>query len=95
MKGEISKSMGINTRPSHKFEINGYWLMLDPNADEATIEQVQDLIKKSKKIKQVAQNCNNCKHWELSVTAPTCYNCSILRLNKDIIGFKSNWEAKQ
>lgn len=95
IQGKISKSMGVNTRPSYKFEINGYWLMLDPNADEATVEQVQDLIKKSKKIKQVAQNCSNCKHKEVHATHEPCVSCGVLSYYKNFNAIKINWEAKQ
>jgi hypothetical protein len=40
-KGEISKSMGVDTRPAHKFEVNGYWVMVDP---KMPIEQFKAML---------------------------------------------------
>ena len=93
MEGEISKSMGVNTRPSYKFEINGYWLMLDPNADEATVEQVKDLIIKSKRVKDGEQDCDTCKHFDVLGGEEPCSNCLVINYNH--ITAKNNWEAKQ
>jgi uncharacterized paraquat-inducible protein A len=95
MEGEISKSMGIDTKPAHKFEINGFWLMLDPNADEATVEQVQGLITENERVKEAVKNCSNCKHKEVHATHEPCASCSILAYNKCFADLKSNWEAEQ
>ena len=43
-QGEISKSMGIDTKPAHKFEINGYWVMVDPKMSKACFEYMRDSI---------------------------------------------------
>ena len=32
--GDISKSMGVDTKPAHKFQIGEYWVMVDPNMPE-------------------------------------------------------------
>jgi hypothetical protein len=32
--GQISKSMGVDTKPAHKFKIGEYWVMVDPNMPE-------------------------------------------------------------
>lgn len=80
-----------NKSEGHKFEINGYWLMLDPNADEATVEHVQILLMKSKRENRVPQNCSNCKHEEVHSIYEPCVSCSVLTFNS----LKSNWEAKQ
>lgn len=80
MEGEISKSMNVNTRPAFKFEINGYWLLLDPNADEATVKSLEDF----------TINCKTCKHQETSVNDEPCDSCiKIWELGTN------NWEAKQ
>lgn len=80
MEGEISKSMAVNTRPSYKFEINGYWLMLDPNADEETVQYVKD----------ITINCATCKHSETDAFDMPCMSC--IRMSE----FGTNkWEAKQ
>ena len=42
-EGVISKSMGINTKPAHRFEVDGYWVMVDP---QAPIDWVEELKKK-------------------------------------------------
>lgn len=93
MKGEISKSMGVDTKPAHKFEINGYWLMLDPNADEATVKMLRDFIEDCKYSDESEQTCLNCKHIEVLSTDQPCYSCNIIQYyNADL---KSKWEAKQ
>ena len=73
----------------HKFEINGYWLMLDPNADEPTVEQLQDFLYQAEK------TCFNCKFRFLKSTELNCFDCSLLPINKDVADLKCNWEAKQ
>jgi hypothetical protein len=80
MEGEISKSMGIDTKPAFKFEINGFWLMLDPNADEATVEHVTNF----------CITCRTCKHKDLDPFDHPCDSC--IKLNE--LG-TNNWEAKQ
>ncbi len=40
MEGEISKSMGVDTKPAHKLDVNGFWVLVDPNAP---VELVRDL----------------------------------------------------
>lgn len=39
--GEISKSMGIDTKPAYKLEIQGYWVLVDPNAPKKFIEDLK------------------------------------------------------
>ena len=94
MQGEISKSMGVDTKPAHKFEINGYWLMLDPNADKATVEEVESLVKINSLI-DAKKGCLNCKHEDLDLDSSTCWDCAIVVFQKGIAHLKSNWEAKQ
>jgi hypothetical protein len=41
-QGEISKSMNINTRPAHKFEINGYWVMVDSKMPTSEFNHIKN-----------------------------------------------------
>ena len=64
----------------HKFEINGYWLMLDPNADEATVQYVTNF----------CIDCATCRHKNLDAHREPCNSC--IKLYE--LG-ENNWEAKQ
>lgn len=79
MEGEISKSMGVNTKPAHKFEINGFWLLLDPNADDATL----------KLFIEITTSCRTCKHQEVDSFEMPCLKCSKMTKSGT-----NNWEAK-
>jgi hypothetical protein len=39
--GEISPSMGINTKPAKDLNIGGYWLKVDPNMPEWMFEKLK------------------------------------------------------
>jgi hypothetical protein len=38
---KISPSMNVNTRPAHRFEINGYWVLVDPKMPENEFENIK------------------------------------------------------
>lgn len=39
--GEISKSMGVDTKPAHKFQIGEYWVMADPKMPQPMFEKLK------------------------------------------------------
>ena len=54
-KGEVSKSMGVDTKPAHRFEINGYWIMVDSKMPDENFKLLKkavlsdyDLFRKNK-----------------------------------------------
>lgn len=38
-EGEFSTSMNVNTRPAHRFEVNGFWVLVDPKMPEKDFEK--------------------------------------------------------
>lgn len=44
VKGEISTSMGVNTKPAHSFEVNGYWILIDPKMPEKDFLKLKEII---------------------------------------------------
>ena len=44
-QGEVSKSMGVDTKPAHKFEINGYWVMVDPKMPKESFQNLESKVK--------------------------------------------------
>ncbi len=40
----ISSSMGVNTKPAHRLEYCGYWILVDLSMPEATFERIKNLI---------------------------------------------------
>lgn len=47
--GEISKSMGVDTKPAHKFQIGEYWVMVDSNMPEEMFNFYKNKIRDEKK----------------------------------------------
>ena len=43
-QGEVSKSMGVDTKPAHKFEINGYWVMVDSKMPDENFELLKKVV---------------------------------------------------
>jgi hypothetical protein len=43
-KGEISKSMGIDTKPAHSFKIKDYWILVDPTMPEHEVKTLKNHI---------------------------------------------------
>jgi hypothetical protein len=41
-QGEVSKSMNIQTRPAHRFEINGYWVMVDSKMPTSEFNHIKN-----------------------------------------------------
>lgn len=41
VKGLYSESMGVNTRPSKKIDIDGYWILVDPNMPDSMFENLK------------------------------------------------------
>ena len=39
--GEISPSMGVNTKPAKDYTIGGYWLKIDPNMPDWMFEKLK------------------------------------------------------
>jgi hypothetical protein len=44
INGTISQPMGVNTKPAHKLEVNGYWVDVDPNAPEGLVGKIKNAI---------------------------------------------------
>jgi hypothetical protein len=44
-QGEVSKSMGVDTKPAHMFEINGYWVLVDPTMSEDFFKFIEEKMK--------------------------------------------------
>jgi len=34
----------VDTKPAHRFEINGYWVMVDPKMSKACFEYMRDSV---------------------------------------------------
>ncbi len=43
-QGEISPSMGVNTKPAHKLNYKGYWIDIDPNMPSEIVEQLKECV---------------------------------------------------
>lgn len=43
-QGEISPSMGVNTKPAYKLKYKGYWIDIDPNMPSEMVEQLKECI---------------------------------------------------
>lgn len=41
VKGLYSESMGVNTKPSKKIDIAGYWVLVDPNMPDWMFEKLK------------------------------------------------------
>ena len=37
--GEISKPMNVNTKPAHRIEVDGYWILIDPSMPDEVFER--------------------------------------------------------
>lgn len=44
LSGTISKSMGVNTRPAHRFEIGDHWVLVDPKMDDEMFERMRNAV---------------------------------------------------
>jgi len=44
--GEISKSMGVDTKPAHRFEINGFWVLVDSKMPKHEFEKFKQALLK-------------------------------------------------
>ena len=42
--GQVSTSMGVNTKPAHRFEIDGYWVLVDPNMPKEILNKLETLL---------------------------------------------------
>jgi len=42
--GEISPSMGVNTKPAKDYIIGGYWLKIDPNMPDWMFDKLKEAI---------------------------------------------------
>jgi hypothetical protein len=38
--GQVSTSMGVDTKPAHCFEIDGYWVLVDPNMPDEELNKL-------------------------------------------------------
>ena len=45
-KENIYKDMGVNTRPAHKLEINGYWILVDSKMPTEEFLKLKNKIQK-------------------------------------------------
>jgi len=43
-EGKFSHSMGINTKPAHRFKINGYWVLIDGNMPEEDFKKIVEVL---------------------------------------------------
>jgi hypothetical protein len=41
-QGEVSKSMGVDTKTAHRFEINGYWVMVDSKMPTSEFNHIKN-----------------------------------------------------
>lgn len=46
-EGVISTAMGVNTRPAHRFEYKGHWVLVDPNMPDEMFKNFTSLIELS------------------------------------------------
>ena len=46
-KGEISKSMGVNTKPAHRLMINNYWVLIDSSAPICLVYKIKSIEKQT------------------------------------------------
>jgi hypothetical protein len=37
--GIVSPSMNVNTKPAHRIEIDGYWVLIDPSMPDEVFER--------------------------------------------------------
>ncbi len=47
-KGTTSHSMGVNTKPAHRLDFNGHWILIDPTIPESKLEHIKELINQIK-----------------------------------------------
>jgi hypothetical protein len=43
-EGDFSHSMGVNTRPAHRFKINGYWVLVDGNMPDEDFKKIVEAL---------------------------------------------------
>jgi hypothetical protein len=43
-EGDFSHSMGVNTRPAHRFKINGYWVLIDGNMSDEDFKKIVEVL---------------------------------------------------
>lgn len=58
-KGQISKSMGVDTKPAHKFEIGKFWVMVDPKMPKEMFQILKVLSKIDDVEMSYSENSNN------------------------------------
>jgi hypothetical protein len=58
-QGEISKSMGVDTKPAHKLNYRGHWVLVAPEMPEKDLEDMKNALKD----KGFEKNCGTCLHW--------------------------------
>jgi hypothetical protein len=46
LNGIVSPSMAVDTRPAHKLEIAGYWILVDPNMPISLVRKIKIAIDK-------------------------------------------------
>lgn len=46
--GFTSTSMGVNTKPAHRLDFNGHWILIDSTIPESKLEHIKDLINQIK-----------------------------------------------
>jgi hypothetical protein len=44
LQGELSKSMGVDTKPAHRFKIDGYWVMVDSKMPNENFELLKKVV---------------------------------------------------
>lgn len=40
-RGVVSESMGVNTKPAHQIDLEGYWVLIDSKAPIELIEKLK------------------------------------------------------
>jgi hypothetical protein len=40
----VSEAMGVNTKPAHQIDLEGYWILVDPKMPEKLLKKLEMVI---------------------------------------------------
>ena len=66
-EGEISKSMGVDTKPAHRLEYKGHWILIDPKINEKYLGEIRMALN---------LGCGHCANEDESPFNEPCLSCT-------------------
>ena len=74
-KGEISKSMGVDTKPAKQLNWKGYWILVDPKMSESDLKDIKLRLGLIVEPKPIEKDCNSCRYKSKDYFDEPCISC--------------------